>query len=340
MIQKKKSMTCSKMTRNRKPERGSNKKRHSLQELSEKAKWKRAKLDPLQLKTVTEIQAKLMQHDSNGQGTRKQKKKRNKKMAEDNEGDANDVKEPDSLEDDEDTGLGSSIDSCEDLRERLRAKIEMLQARRKNLTRDSGVEKKRLARKVSKMKLKLRRKTEKQNKVKGEAPAMKAATPTKSPATKPIFNKEGKMVFSKFDFTDANCGKKEKKGSDVLTGKNYKKLLEKVEKRKEKLTKVREMDGCGVARTLQKKQQWKSVLQKAEGVKVRDDPELLRKSLKKKEKLREKHSKEWKERLERVQKTKKEHQDKRKRNIQKKKHSRIDKKINRSKKKGHIIPGF
>ena len=60
-------------------------------------------------------------------GTRKQKKKRNKKTAEDNEGDANDVKEPDSLEDDEDTGLGSSIDSCEDLRERLRAKIEMLQ---------------------------------------------------------------------------------------------------------------------------------------------------------------------------------------------------------------------
>ena len=37
------------------------------------------------------------------------------------------MKEPDSLEDDEDTGLGSSIDSCEDLRERLRAKIEMLQ---------------------------------------------------------------------------------------------------------------------------------------------------------------------------------------------------------------------
>ncbi|KAI0213383.1 hypothetical protein LSAT2_001588 [Lamellibrachia satsuma] len=225
--------------------------------------------------------------------------------------------------------LGSSIDSyinsCQDLRKRLRAKIEMLQARRKNLTRDSGVEKKRLARKVSKMKLKLRRKTEKQNKVKREAPAMKAATPTKKPCHKANFQQGGK---------------KEKKGSDVLTGKNYKKLLEKVEKRKEKLTKVREMDGCGVARTLQKKQQWKSVLQKAEGVKVRDDPELLRKSLKKKEKLREKHSKEWKERLERVQKTKKEQQDKRKRNIQKKKHSRIDKKINRSKKKGHIILGF
>ena len=213
-------------------------------------------------------------------------------------------------------------------------------ARRKNLSRDSNVEKKRLARKVSKMKLKLRRKSEKQNKVKGQSIPTPKKTPNKSPAAKPVFNKEGKIVFSKFDFTDVDGGKEKKKGSDVLTGKNYKKLLEKVEKRKEKLEKVREKGGCGAARTLQKKIQWQTVLQKAEGVKVRDDPELLRKSLKKKEKLREKHTQEWKERTERVQKTKQQHQEKRKRNIQKKKQSRIDKKVNRSKKKGHIIPGF
>ena len=48
---------------------GPNKKRQSSQQdLSEKAKRKRAKLDPLQLKTVTEIQAKLMQHDNPEQG--------------------------------------------------------------------------------------------------------------------------------------------------------------------------------------------------------------------------------------------------------------------------------
>ena len=47
---------------------GPNKKRQSSQDLSEKAKRKRAKLDPLQLKTVTEIQAKLMQHDNPEQG--------------------------------------------------------------------------------------------------------------------------------------------------------------------------------------------------------------------------------------------------------------------------------
>ena len=214
-------------------------------------------------------------------------------------------------------------------------------AKRKNLTRDSSVEKKRLARRVSKMKLKLRRKTEKQNKVKGER-STTAEKPvvaaTKSAAAKPIFNREGKMVFSKFDFSDA--GKEKKKGSDVLTGKNYKKLLEKVEKRKEKLTAVREKSGCGAARTLQKKMQWKSVLQKAEGVKVRDDPEMLKKSLKRKEKLTKKRADEWKERTERVKKTMDDRQEKRQRNVKKKKQGRIDKKIGRSKKKGHIIPGF
>ena len=217
----------------------------------------------------------------------------------------------------------------------------MSSAKRKNLTRDSGVEKKRLARRVSKMKLKLRRKTEKQNKVKDQRATTEkpvTAATTKSAAAKPIFNREGKIVFSKFDFTDGGCGTKEKK--DVLTGKNYKKLLEKVEARKEKLTKVREKDGCGAARSLQKKMQWKSVLQKAEGVKVRDDPEMLRKSLKRKEKLTKKRGDAWKERTERVQKTMDDRQEKRRRNVQKKKQSRIDKKIGRSKKKGHIIPGF
>ena len=60
------------------------------------------------------------------EGKKQKKKKRHKKMTEEEDTDE-DEKEPDSLEDDEDTGLGSSIDSCEDLRERLRAKIEMLQ---------------------------------------------------------------------------------------------------------------------------------------------------------------------------------------------------------------------
>jgi len=59
------------------------------------------------------------------EGKKQKKKKRHKKTTEEDSDE--DEKEPDSLEDDEDTGLGSSIDSCEDLRERLRAKIEMLQ---------------------------------------------------------------------------------------------------------------------------------------------------------------------------------------------------------------------
>ena len=58
----------------------------------------------------------------------------------------------------------------------------------------------------------------------------------KSPA-KPIFNKEGKMVFSKFDFSESPEDKKE--AENLPTGsKKYKKLLEKVEQRKQKLSQV------------------------------------------------------------------------------------------------------
>jgi hypothetical protein len=48
----------------------------------------------------------------------------------------------------------------------------------------------------------------------------------------PVKDKTGKMVFSKFDFVDS--GDKDLSQSN-LKGKDYKRLLEKVEKKKEKI---------------------------------------------------------------------------------------------------------
>ena len=148
---------------------------------------------------------------------------------------------------------------------------------------------------------------------------------------RPVFNKEGKMVFSKFDFSE----KKEKKPEK----KNYKKLLEKVQQNKEKLNHLEQTDS-GKAESLKQKQQWKSVLQKAEGVRVKDNPDLIKKSIKKREKRKEKSKKDWKDRQDKVDKKVKERQDKRQHNIKKKKDGRINKKIAKQKKKGRIIPGF
>ena len=185
------------------------------------------------------------------------------------------------------------------------------------------------------MRLKAKRKTEKQklNTVPKEpSKELKTKSPTSG---KPIYNKEGKMVFSKFDFTQKVDKPKEEKSS----GKNYKKLLEKAKKDKEKMEKLKEEDE-DKAKTVMEKNAWKSVLQKAEGVKVRDDPELLKKASKRKDKIKKKKQKDWQERTEKVEKRKEDQQAKRTKNIQKLKQKRVDKKIKRSKKKGHIIPGF
>jgi len=184
------------------------------------------------------------------------------------------------------------------------------------------------------MKRKLKLDKQKGNKEK-DGTTSNGKTGQKSPAKKPIYNKDGKLVFSKFDLADDR--KRTKVGA--VTGKDYKTLLGKVQKQKEKIEKLKERD-ADKAKDLVEKLQWNKVIQKAEGIKVKDDPELLKKSLKKKEKMKEKRKNVWKEREEKVADKIKERQDKRKTNLQKRKHARIDKKIAKAKKKGRIIPGF
>lgn len=153
---------------------------------------------------------------------------------------------------------------------------------------------------------------------------------------KPVFNKDGKMVFSKFDFTES--GEKEKK-QNKMGGKNYKKLLEKVEKSKEKLDKLKDTD-ADKAKKLEEKMQWTAALQRTEGIKVKDNVDMLKKAAKRKEKFKEKRKNAWKERDEKLKEKMADQQKKRQKHIQAKKQNRIDKKIKKAKKKGRLIPGF
>lgn len=174
----------------------------------------------------------------------------------------------------------------------------------------------------------MKQKLQKHKKVPNGSVTPKPKTPVPS---KPVFNKEGKMVFSKFDFSQKKSVKPEKK--------SYKKLLEKAQHNKEKLEKLEETDSSA-AKNYKQKQQWQNVLKKAEGVKIKDNPEMIKKSIKKREKRKEKSQKEWKSRQENVDSKIKHKQDKRQSNIKKKKDSRINKKIAKAKKKGRIFPGF
>lgn len=296
---------------------GKQEKRKRPKELSDRAKAKRAKYDPDQVRTVTKLQEMLLQKE---QGNKKNKEKN---------------KTPSNA-----AQLKSSVESVDDLREKLQRKIDLMREKRSGGKIDL-LERKKMKRRESKLKLRMRRDKEKKKKsnddshkgkgaVQNGTERPKAASP---PPGKPIFNKEGKMVYSKFDFSEKN--KKEEGGSK----KNYKKLLEKVEKERSDIKKLKESD-IDAAHTKAQKSAWKNALQKAEGMKVKDDPELLKKTIKKQEQIKKKSSKEWTERTDKLDKKQKEKQDKRQKNIKARKQKKVDTKIKKAKKKGRILPGF
>ena len=265
--------------------------KQAVKESSRKAKM--ARLDPSQHKTVPEIQAELAAVDSET---------------------ANDERAV-SVED-------VACSSIGDLRTKLHERIEFLQRKRKvplNLDRPTIPAKK-------------AKKKEKKDKRMGKM--LNSSQINSKPAVnnkKTIVNSEGKVVFSKFDFT-SDVAKLQRSGKGSGKKTNYKKLLEKAESRKKKLE---EMKGNNTEKSKEiiEQAKWKKALGKSEGVKQKDDPVLLKKAMKRKEKQKMKHQKEWKERLENQKKQLKERQDRRQKNIQ----ERIDKK---KKKKGGRTPGF
>lgn len=196
------------------------------------------------------------------------------------------------------------------------------------------VEKKRLKRKLSKAKLRERRKAAKQ-KAKEHLSGSVDASAKPEAVTKQVFDKDNKVIFSKFDFADSNVNKKRKR-VDVPTGKNYKVLLKQAKKKKEKLSEA-EMLNKDQAQEMVQKEMWKSALLKAEGVKVKDNPELLKKAVKRRELKKKSSQHKWEERTKTLAKQMKDRQDKRTRNIAKKKEGRVKKKIQKAKKHGRVV---
>ncbi|XP_970642.2 surfeit locus protein 6 homolog isoform X2 [Tribolium castaneum] len=151
---------------------------------------------------------------------------------------------------------------------------------------------------------------------------------------KPVFNSEGKMVFSKFDFSNLGTKKEKKQEKDP------KKLLQKLEKQKEKIEELQETGDIEKVVEIKEKEAWKNALAKAQGEKVKDDPILLKKTVQRQEQKKRSSKKKWEKRMENVEKGKKERQEKRSENIEKRKQEKKKKKMKKAVKKGKIIPGF
>lgn len=155
----------------------------------------------------------------------------------------------------------------------------------------------------------------------------------KIPRPKPIFNSEGKMVFSKFDFSEIGTKKKPPK-------KDTKKILLELKQKKEKLKEMEQSGEIEKAQELKEKDAWKSALAKASGEKVKDDPDLLKRTIKRKDQQKKQSAKKWESRLENVQKGIRERQEKRQDNIMKRKKEKKLNKLKKAAKKGRAMPGF
>ncbi|KAK7095175.1 surfeit locus protein 6 homolog [Littorina saxatilis] len=280
---------------------------------------KKMRVDPINKQTVSNLQTTLNAMEEKIKGKKESKQKKKKKAGK------------------EKTAPTVNI---QEMQEKLRARIAQLQAKRaQGLSGAEQQEQKRLERKQRRMNANKKNK----NKNKGSKasqdsiPTPNADSPVvaKRP-NKPIVNKEGKMVFSKFDFTQS--GEKEKH-TGTLVGKDYKRLLAKLEQRDAKVAKVKESDPDAAAK-LEQKHVWQDVLSKAKGEKVKDDPVLLKRALKRKEKMKTHRVKKWDDRKQIVEKHKNQRQDKREKNLQKRKDDKKAKHRKKLIKKGRILPGF
>ncbi|MCJ8748648.1 hypothetical protein PDJAM_G00167180 [Pangasius djambal] len=154
-----------------------------------------------------------------------------------------------------------------------------------------------------------------------------------------VFNKVevGEEYVDKGTKLKENKKRKAKGTLTPLTGRNFKQLLSRVEARKARLEELREKDEKK-AKKEEEKMRWTNVLYKAEGMKIKDNEDLLRASLKRKEKMKTRRKKKWAERSQHVLEKMQQRQDKRRRNLQKSKQNKMEKRKQRVRKKGRVLP--
>lgn len=180
---------------------------------------------------------------------------------------------------------------------------------------------------------------EQQPEIKQEGEGERALAASKRNETAIIFNKVETVEEGYVDKIEKKKQKKQSVKGQItpLTGKNYKQLLGRVEARKAKLEQLREKDE-GKARQMEEKIKWTNMLYKAEGIKIKDDENMLRTSLRRKEKSRAQRKKKWNELSENIVEKMQQRQDKRRKNILKRKQIKTEKKKDRARKKGRVLP--
>lgn len=269
--------------------------------LSKKGKHTLARLDPSQQKSISQIQHEL---------NKKEKKSQKKKI------------KPLS-------SATSRATNLQELQEKLKSRITAVSG--KGEKSDVSSEKKTPKRKREKPKNKEAAKKIKINSHNKELNKTLSKKETEPP-TKPAFNAENKIVYSKFEFPEAET----KAAKSKYVSKKPEKLLSNLKKEKEK-HKAMEVNSPEKTLAIKEKATWMKAIDRAKGIKVKDNPELLKQTIKKQKQRKRQSQKKWEERKNVTKKLQERRQQKRKTNIRAKKQEKIDKKIKRAKKKGRIL---
>ncbi|KAI7828785.1 surfeit locus protein 6-domain-containing protein [Gamsiella multidivaricata] len=324
-----------------------NKKRNApKQDIKERTKKaKKAKLDPDNNKSVTDIQSEMAAKGDDNDSDDNE---------DDDEGD-NDVEmvsTDDIVEDDTEApviakssthnfeGLLAQVQtaaqtpaqapkSITELRAKLEERLAKLRGRRGVAAEASGAAKPTSRQAILEARLKRKKdkkasqKLAKEKRAAGGSEGLVVKEEASSSAnggrpTASSINDKGEVRFSKFEFDGLQ---KKKRGPTDAQGQ-----LKMVEAHKEKLAALQTADP-EKANALKEKDTWKKALQLAQGEKVKDDVKLLKKTIKREEVQKKKSSKEWGERKSTVSKTKDQKQKKREENIK----ARIDAAKNKGK---------
>ncbi|VDK59276.1 unnamed protein product [Anisakis simplex] len=166
---------------------------------------------------------------------------------------------------------------------------------------------------------------------------------------------ESPEIFYELDCSFVCVQKETKKDKrDKFVGKDYGRLLKKVEKRDQRIASIREKNP-EKAEKIEENIKWKNAMSRIEGVKVKmelderkmklclysstyqDNAQLLKRGMKRKEKIHEQRKHKWDKRLETVADKQSKRQEKRDTNLQARRDVVKKKKLDKARKKGRII---
>lgn len=216
-----------------------------------------------------------------------------------------------------------------EIRENLKKKPNKAKPLTKTERRRIKEEKLQKLQKIQNIKNVMASETMKKQKVKKESP--NELNEASANATK-TFNKEGKIIFSKVEI-EGEKKKTKKKGLSTNPQTNLLKL-------KSQKKKIRELIDTGEkekAKDVKQKMLWESAFDKTSGVKVKDNEEILKKTIKKRKVLKKKSKQKWTERKQKLEEKQSSKQKKREENLNKRKTENQKTKLKKAVKTGRVF---